>query len=57
MCDTFRPLFPTRAAIDLDDDAYPASWQGEHFPPLGHRPLAQRRGRRTEDRGRYEPAE
>jgi homogentisate 1,2-dioxygenase len=32
MCDTFRPLHPTQAAIDLDDAAYPASWQGEHFP-------------------------
>ena len=32
MCDTFRPLHPTRAAIDLDDSAYPASWEGEHFP-------------------------
>ncbi len=32
MCDTFRPLFPTRAALELDDPAYPASWQGEHFP-------------------------
>ncbi|MBS0196047.1 MAG: homogentisate 1,2-dioxygenase [Planctomycetes bacterium] len=34
MCDTFRPLFPTKAALDLDDDKYPASWQGEHFPGL-----------------------
>jgi homogentisate 1,2-dioxygenase len=32
MCDTFRPLYPTRAALDLDDAAYPASWKGEHFP-------------------------
>jgi len=32
MCDTFRPLHPTKAALDLDDRAYPASWQGEHFP-------------------------
>ena len=32
MCDTFRPLFPTKAALDLDDPAYPASWEGEHFP-------------------------
>lgn len=31
MCDTFRPLFPTKAALDLDDPKYPASWQGEHF--------------------------
>lgn len=34
MCDTFRPLYPTKAAIDLDDAKYPASWQGEHFPGL-----------------------
>jgi homogentisate 1,2-dioxygenase len=32
MCDTFRPLHPTRAALDLDDSAYPESWKGEHFP-------------------------
>ncbi len=37
MCDTFRPLFPTEAALDLDDPAYPASWEGEHFPmAAGH---------------------
>lgn len=34
MCDTFRPLYPTRAALELDDPKYPASWQGEHFPKL-----------------------
>ncbi|MBU6413428.1 MAG: homogentisate 1,2-dioxygenase [Planctomycetes bacterium] len=34
MCDTFRPLHPTQAALDLDDHKYPASWQGEHFPGL-----------------------
>lgn len=34
MCDTFRPLFPTKAALDMDDIKYPASWQGEHFPGL-----------------------
>jgi homogentisate 1,2-dioxygenase len=34
MCDTFRPLFPTKAAIELDDANYPKSWQGEHFPGL-----------------------
>lgn len=32
MCDTFRPLFVTKAALELDDPHYPASWQGEHFP-------------------------
>ncbi|HVU62663.1 MAG TPA: homogentisate 1,2-dioxygenase domain-containing protein [Phycisphaerales bacterium] len=34
MCDTFRPLFPTKAALQIDDAAYPKSWQGEHFPGL-----------------------
>jgi homogentisate 1,2-dioxygenase len=32
MCDTFRPLYPTKAALGLDDAAYPESWKGEHFP-------------------------
>jgi len=32
MCDTFRPLFPTKAALQLDDPHYPASWKDEHFP-------------------------
>jgi homogentisate 1,2-dioxygenase len=32
MCDTFRPLFPTKAALEMDDAQYPASWKGEHFP-------------------------
>jgi len=32
MCDTFRPLFPTKAALGIDDPAYPDSWQGDHFP-------------------------
>jgi len=31
MCDTFRPLYPTRAALEMDDPAYPKSWEGEHF--------------------------
>lgn len=34
MCDTFRPLFPTKAALGIEDEKYPASWQGEHFPRL-----------------------
>lgn len=34
MCDTFRPLFPTKAALGIDDSKYPASWEGEHFPGL-----------------------
>ncbi|MGI9013813.1 MAG: homogentisate 1,2-dioxygenase [Phycisphaerales bacterium] len=32
MCDTFRPLFPTKAALELDDPHYPASWQGAAAP-------------------------
>lgn len=35
MCDTFRPLHPTQAALDWDDLAYPASWEGEHFLEAG----------------------
>ena len=34
MCDTFKPLFPTKAAMAIDDTKYPASWEGEHFPGL-----------------------
>jgi homogentisate 1,2-dioxygenase len=32
MCDTFRPLFPTQAALGLDDLAYPNSWEDEIVP-------------------------
>lgn len=32
MCDTFRPLFPTKAAIDIDDLAYPMSWESAPAP-------------------------
>ncbi|MBY0307902.1 MAG: homogentisate 1,2-dioxygenase [Phycisphaerales bacterium] len=40
MCDTFRPLFPTKAALGLEDMKYPASWEGEHFPRLtAHQPV------------------
>ena len=43
MCDTFRPLFPTEAALEMDDPAYPDSWRGEHFPKTAgmHRPDGQ----------------
>jgi homogentisate 1,2-dioxygenase len=34
MCDTFRPLYPTKAALGMDDIKYQESWQGEHFPGL-----------------------
>jgi homogentisate 1,2-dioxygenase len=45
MCDTFRPLYPTRAALDMDDPQYPASWTGEHFPrSVGmHKPSGEAR--------------
>ncbi|MCA9288672.1 MAG: homogentisate 1,2-dioxygenase, partial [Phycisphaerales bacterium] len=39
MCDTFRPLFPTKEAMALDDIAYPESWRADH-----HAPLEQRNG-------------
>ena len=35
MCDTFRPLFMTAAALDLDDPKYPASWEEDTFPTPG----------------------
>ncbi len=33
MCDTFRPLFPTKAALEIDDPAYPESWRDDHHAP------------------------
>ena len=33
MCDTFRPLYPTKAALELDDETYPESWRQDHFAP------------------------
>ena len=35
MCDTFRPLFPTQAALDIDDTAYPESWKDGAGPVNG----------------------
>ena len=32
MCDTFRPLHPTKEALALDDPAYPASWESCEAP-------------------------
>lgn len=37
MCDTFRPMYPTEAALQLDDPAYPDSWRADHFAPLEQR--------------------
>ncbi|MEM8757175.1 MAG: homogentisate 1,2-dioxygenase domain-containing protein [Planctomycetota bacterium] len=34
MCDTFRPMFPTKAAVDMDDPNYPDSWREDHHAPL-----------------------
>jgi len=35
MCDTFRPLWPTKAALGLDDPAYPESWKDAEAPIEG----------------------
>lgn len=43
MCDTFRPLFPTRAALELDDPQYPESWRADHHAPGEKRATAGRR--------------
>ncbi len=32
MCDTFRPLHPTKAALGIDDREYPESWIGVPAP-------------------------
>lgn len=41
MCDTFRPMFPTKAALDLDDPQYPESWRTDHHAPGEKRPSKQ----------------
>jgi homogentisate 1,2-dioxygenase len=33
MCDTFRPLYPTKAALAIDDQAYPRSWEDAPAKP------------------------
>ncbi len=33
MCDTFRPMYPTKDAVDLDDPQYPESWRADHHAP------------------------
>jgi homogentisate 1,2-dioxygenase len=33
MCDTFRPMYPTKACIEMDDPHYPESWRQDHFAP------------------------
>ena len=32
MCDTFRPMYPTKEALALDDAKYPESWKEGHYP-------------------------
>ncbi|MEN0021299.1 MAG: homogentisate 1,2-dioxygenase domain-containing protein [Planctomycetota bacterium] len=34
MCDTFRPMYPTKAAVEIDDESYPESWRADHHAPL-----------------------
>ncbi len=47
MCDTFRPLFPTKAALDLDDAAYPKSWKD--VPPPGSVPTTNGQSQHNAD--------
>ena len=35
MCDTFRPLFPTKLALEIDDPKYPDSWASHKSPGTG----------------------
>ncbi|MEL6330858.1 MAG: homogentisate 1,2-dioxygenase domain-containing protein, partial [Planctomycetota bacterium] len=48
MCDTFRPMFPTKAALALDDPAYPESWRDDHHAPLESRNGAPAKSGATE---------
>ncbi len=34
MCDTFRPMYPTKAALGLDDPQYPESWRADSHAPF-----------------------
>jgi len=36
MCDTFRPLYPTKLALDLDDPKYPESWRADGSAPFSN---------------------
>ncbi len=42
MCDTFRPLLPTKHALEIDDAEYPESWRQDHFAPGEIREASQR---------------
>ena len=35
MCDTFRPLYPTKVALQIDDPSYPQSWADWKPQPIG----------------------
>jgi homogentisate 1,2-dioxygenase len=58
MCDTFQPLHPTKAALEMDDPAYPASWQGEHFPKSAglHKPNGEAKAPASTPSKREQPA-
>jgi homogentisate 1,2-dioxygenase len=40
MCDTFAPLYPTKAALALDDMNYPRSWESGWTPEESEAPAA-----------------
>ena len=55
MCDTFRPLYPTKAALDLDDEAYPKSWEGMTAP--GSKPTPNGESAHNADGTHRKPAD
>ena len=50
MCDTFRPLYPTRAAVELDDAKYPESWKDGQLPKVTGQHLPDGRAPQQEPR-------
>lgn len=48
MCDTFRPMYPTKACLALDDPDYPESWRQDHFAPDEVRG-AQNQGKKADE--------
>ncbi|MEM7629783.1 MAG: homogentisate 1,2-dioxygenase domain-containing protein [Planctomycetota bacterium] len=46
MCDTFKPMFPTKAALGIDDAQYPESWRADHHAPFQNgTPRAEAQGK------------
>ncbi|MFG0306088.1 MAG: homogentisate 1,2-dioxygenase [Phycisphaerales bacterium JB040] len=45
MCDTFRPMYPTKEALAIDDPRYPESWRQDHHAP------GEVRGAQAQDNG------